>query len=60
VDLIAALRDKRSRCHQCRESWQWQAALGEQDIEENDHQAMLFDDGNDVLHAIPPVSSCLP
>jgi hypothetical protein len=53
VDLIAALRDERSRCHQGRKSWQWQAALGQQDIEENDQQAMLFDDRNDVLHASP-------
>jgi hypothetical protein len=53
VDLIAALRDKRSRCHQCRKSWQWQAALGQQHIEKNDQQAMLFNDRNDVLHADP-------
>lgn len=51
--VIAALGHKRSRCHQCRKSWQWQAALGQQDIEKNDQQAVLFDDGNDVLHTDP-------
>ena len=45
------MRDKRCRGHQCRKSRQRHSALGQQDVEKNDQQAMLFDDRNDVLHA---------
>lgn len=49
-DLIAALCNKRCRGHQCRKGRQRHSALGQQDVDENDQQAMLFNDGNDVLH----------
>jgi hypothetical protein len=32
--------------------------MGQQDIDENDQQAMLFNDGNDVLHADPASLAC--
>jgi hypothetical protein len=54
---MAVLRHKRCRRHQYRKSWQWQSALGQQDVEENDQEAILVDDGSDVLHLSVPANA---